>query len=497
MKRKIFLVLVTALLSAAIFAQSDDDLFGDDSFTSYKDDDLFGDDNDLFGSDDDLFSGDTIQKVSDVSAKSDLSKGVIFDSGSIKVGGSLNAGLSTNTILYAPDNTDLGDNIHNTKLSPDLSAMLSVDARPTDNLRMYTKFGLAYPFENKVSTQLMFTPVALQIPTGMVNPPYANVNLPLATSAESTILDWFKLKELFTDFSMYDRAFFRFGIHTVTWGAGHFFSPVSDMINSSSIDPENPDKQVDGSLNLRTQVVFPGTQNCLWFYVVPSTNFVNQTAESYARDTALAGKYEFLIENWEVGLGGLWKHNTAPKGMLTLSGSFKKLSLYGEFVYSHGAMSEWLDNDDWEDKTGIFQAVGGFMYIWKDPGITLMGEYYFNSNYLDSPYKNIIYGHNIAAMLNFSELFGNKDFSASLFAMSNLGRKEYTSEELELMKLYGMSQSDIDAISGSTLNTSLMTYYKPIKEMTFGVGPTVKFKDFETNPTVSLKFTVNLGGGKF
>lgn len=492
MKRKIFLVLVTALLSAAIFAQSDDDLFGDDSFTSYKDDDLFGDDNDLFGSDDDLFSGDTIQKVSDVSAKSDLSKGVIFDSGSIKVGGSLNAGLSTNTILYAPDNTDLGDNIHNTKLSPDLSAMLSVDARPTDNLRMYTKFGLAYPFENRVYTQLQFTPVVFQImPTMPV------INLPLATSAESTILDWFKLKELFTDFSMYDRAFFRFGIHTVTWGAGHFFSPVSDMINSSSIDPENPDKQVDGSLNLRTQVVFPGTQNCLWFYVVPSTNFVNQTAESYARDTALAGKYEFLIENWEVGLGGLWKHNTAPKGMLTLSGSFKKLSLYGEFVYSHGAMSEWLDNDDWEDKTGIFQAVGGFMYIWKDPGITLMGEYYFNSNYLDSPYKNIIYGHNIAAMLNFSELFGNKDFSASLFAMSNLGRKEYTSEELELMKLYGMSQSDIDAISGSTLNTSLMTYYKPIKEMTFGVGPTVKFKDFETNPTVSLKFTVNLGGGKF
>ena len=205
--KKILTLLFISFLTFSIFAQSDDDLFGDDDF--------FGD--------------DCIEEVVDVSAKSDLSKGVIFDTGSIKVGGSLTAGISTNTVLYSPSSTDFGENFKNTKLKPDLSAMLSVDARPTETLRMYTKFGLAYPFVNS-ATSVTYQTAINPIPTFQTT---------------TSIADWFKLKELFTDFSIKDTAFFRFGIHTVTWGAGYFFSPVSDMINTSSIDPENPEKQVD------------------------------------------------------------------------------------------------------------------------------------------------------------------------------------------------------------------------------------------------------------
>ena len=67
--KKIFSISVVLLLTMGfLFAQSDDDLFGGD-------DDLFGDDDFL------------IEEVSDVSAKSDLSKGVLFDNGSVKIGG--------------------------------------------------------------------------------------------------------------------------------------------------------------------------------------------------------------------------------------------------------------------------------------------------------------------------------------------------------------------------------------------------------------------------
>ena len=236
--KRFLILLIMGLTAAFAFAQSDDDLFFDD---------------------DDMFGEDTIEVVSDVSAKTDLSKGVIFDSGAVKVGGSLEAGLSTSTLLYSEEENSFQDNLYNTTLSPNLSAMLSVDARPTETLRIYTKFGFAYPFVDKATASLTMTPT-----------PAVNIS----------INNWFKLKECFTDFSIKDTAFFRFGVHTVTWGAGYFYSPVSDMINSSSIDPENPEAQVDGSLNLRTQIVFPNTQNCLWFYVIPSTNFQNQTAES-------------------------------------------------------------------------------------------------------------------------------------------------------------------------------------------------------------------------
>ena len=448
MKKLIFL-FGAFLLATPVFAQSDDDLFG--------------------GSDDDLFADDSIVEVKDVSAKTDLSKGVIFDAGSIKIGGSLTAGITTNTVLYSPENKSLGENIYNSKLKPDLSAMLSVDARPTDILRIYTKFGFAYPFEDKV----------------------------VAGVSSSSVVNWFKLKELFTDFSLKDTAFFRFGIHTVTWGTGYFFSPVSDMINTSSIDPENPEKQVDGALNLRTQIVFPNSQNCLWFYVIPSTNFTNQTAESYMRETALAGKFDLLIGNWEFGLGGYYKYQNAPKAMLTATGSLKKIGFYGEFVYSYGSTQEWGRNPEWDNKTNIIQATAGISYYWKEPMITFAAQYYFNGNTKDIPYNYVISGHNVAAMLNFGKLFNNKDFTLSIFAMGNFGRVEMTEQEIAAYRAYGVNDEALNAMSGTSLTTTAMVYYSPIKELKVGLGPSLTFKDFKNNPTLSLKLSANFGGGQF
>lgn len=468
--KKTLTLLFISFLTFSIFAQSDDDLFADDDF--------FGDDG--------------IEEVADVSAKSDLSKGVIFDSGSIKVGGSLSAGISTNTILYSPDSSDFGENFKNTKLTPDLSAMLSVDARPTETLRIYTKFGLAYPFVNSASGYLKTDF------TGNFTPDYfaldANMQPVVGVKTTNSISDWFKLKELFTDFSIKDTAFFRFGVHTVTWGAGYFFSPVSDMINTSSIDPENPEKQVDGSLNLRTQIIIPNSQNCLWFYVIPSTKFTNQTAEGYARDTAIAGKADILVGNWELGLGAFYKYQNAPKAMLTATGSLKKVSFFGELVYSYGAASEWTKNTDWNDKTSIFQATAGLSYYWKDPMITLAAQYYYNGNDMDSPHNYVFGGHNFAAMVNFGKVFGNKDITASIFSMANFGRKEFTESEIAMLKEMGY---DVNSMLQKSLTTTAMLYYSPIKEMKLGLGPVISFIKFDKNPDVSLKLSVTLGGGKF
>ena len=457
--KKILSIFIISFLTLNIFAQSDDDLFGDDDF----------------------FSDDGIEEVVDVSAKDELSKGVIFDTGSIKVGGSLTAGITTNTILYSPASTDFGENLKNTKLKPDLSALLSVDARPTETLRIYTKFGLAYPFVNNATSAT-----------------YQTATTPYPTFKTTTsINDWFKLKELFTDFSIKDTAFFRFGIHTVTWGAGYFFSPVSDMINTTSIDPENPEKQVDGALNLRTQIIIPNSQNCLWFYVIPSTKFEGQTAEAYARDTALAGKADILIGNWELGLGAFYKYQNAPKAMLTATGSLKKVSFFGELVYSYGAASEWTKNTDWDDKTSIFQATAGLSYYWKDPMITLAAQYYYNGNDKDMPYNYVIGGHNLAAMVNFGKILGNKDLSASIFSMANFGREELSDSDRALLKMAGVDESLISSMTGTSLTTTAMLYYSPIKEMKVGMGPVLTFKTFDENPTISLKLSATLGGGKF
>lgn len=443
-------------IGASLFAQSDDDLFG--------------------GSDDDFFADDGIDIVDEVTAKSDLSKGTLFENGSIKIGGMFNASLGTTTVLYADDDASFGDHVKDTTLTPTLNAFLSVDARPTETLRMYTKFGLGYPFTDKAFTNLVYN-----MDTGM----------PIITGAETSITNWFKLKELFTDFSIADRAFFRFGVHTVTWGTGYFFSPVSDMINASSINPEDTDAQVDGVLNLRTQITFPDSQNCLWLYVVPSTDFKNAgSAESYAKQTALAAKGDFVIGGWEFGVGGYWKYQNAPKAMITASGSLKKFSLFGEFVYQYGGASEWAQNTDWEDKTNIIQATAGVSYYFKDPMITLAAQYYYDGNDKDIQ-QYFTHGHNIAAIANFGKIFGNEDITANIFAMVNVGKEDIPEEYKIAFADYGIASYLNSATFSAMLN------YNPIKDFAIGLGPYITVNDWDSQPVVALKLNATLGGGKF
>lgn len=474
MKRNIFLILTLFFVTFG-FAQSDDDFFT-------SEEDMFSSGDEMFTNDDDLFGDDGIEAVDDVKPKSDLSKGVLFDSGSIKIGGNFSTSLSTMTTLYSEENKSFADNLKDTKLTPTASALLSVDARPTQELRMYTKFGISYPY-----TMGLF---------------YNNGGI--------SITNWFKLKELFTDFSIADRAFFRFGLHTVTWGTGLFFSPVSDMINTSSINPEDTSAQVEGSLNLRTQITFPDSQNCLWLYVIPSTNFTNQTtAESYVRDTALAGKYELVLGGWELGLGAFWKYETAPKGMITLTGSLKNLSLFGEFVYRYGANSEWKVNKNWDNKTSIFLATVGFSRYWKDPSITLAAQYYYDGNSIDNlvdetytdttpPYTthhivvpSLTKGHNVAAVVNFGRIFGTTDLTATLFAMANFGKDQLTGEAKTYLDNSGYSSLF------NTMTVSAMLTYSPVSAFSVGMGPYLTWASYDKNPTVSLKLTLKLGGGKF
>ena len=250
-------------------------------------------------------------------------------------------------------------------------------------------------------------------------------------------------------------------------------------------------------MNLRTQIIIPNSQNCLWFYVIPSTNFTNQTAESYARDTAVAGKADILIGNWELGLGAFYKYQNAPKAMITATGSLKKVSFFGELVYSYGAASEWTKNTDWDDKTSIFQATAGLTYYWKDPMITLAAQYYYNGNDKDAPFNYAIGGHNFAALVNFGKVLGNKDITATIFSMANFGREELSDSELAVLKMAGVDESLISSMTGTSFTTTAMLYYSPVKEMKVGMGPVLTFKTFDENPTVALKLSATLGGGKF
>lgn len=481
MKKTLISILFLAAASTFLCAQSDDELFN-------SDDDFF-------------FEDDTIVELPETSNTSsttsasiisgaDLSHGTLFENGSIKIGGRFTTSMGTSTTLWEPEtktnkDKNFGDYLAETTLTPTASALLSIDARPTQTLRMYTKFGLAYPFETTARSTAT-TKLEKRELFGMQ---IENYNTTVSTS----VTDYLQLKELFTDFSIADRAFFRFGLHTVTWGTGYFFSPISDIINTSSIDPENVNEQVNGALNLRTQITFPDSQNCLWLYVIPSTKTINSVSTAtYAKDTALAGKADLLFGNVEVGIGGYYKYQNSPKAILTATGSLKKMSLFAETLYQYGADTEWAKNTDWSNKTNIIQATIGCSYIWKTPAITLAAQYYYDSNDIDLMHQYVTHGHNLAAALNFGKIAGNSDLSATIFAMGNYGKEDLSEIYKQMISTLGISTSYL-----STMTLSAMMTYSPISTFSVSAGPYLTWENFEKGPATAFKLNLSLGGGKF
>ena len=467
MKKQFLIPLILLLSIGTLSAQSDED---------------------LFGSDDDLFGGDDflIEEIEDVSATTDLSKGILFDNGSVKIGGSLSASASLSTTLYQED-TKFLDNLKASTLSPSLGSSITLDARPNQDLRLFSRFNLNYPFTGNV----------------------------------------LNVKEMFTDFNAGEYVSFRFGLHTVTWGTGLFYSPVSDMINTSSIDPEHRDEQVDGSLNLRTLINIPGTMNNLWFYVIPDKGTWQ------ARDTALAIKGEFVAGGWELGAGAFYKYNTAPRVMLTASGSIKKWALFGEAVYQYGSDREWLEKQSFKDKKSVFKATAGFMRSWSDPNIMLLAQYYYDGNDFDASKMSDVFfylqnmnlvfseystkGHNAAISLGFSELFGCKDLSFSLLAIANFTKPkliDLDAAEVKAMLAYAdaaaMGQDSTQPKPSVILNEAINSLknsprgifsatlnYAFNENTSMGFGPYITVADWKKAPVVSLKIDFSLGGGKF
>lgn len=430
--------------------------------------------------DDDFFFDDGIEEVTSVSASSDLSKGILFENGSVKIGGSLSSSISTMTTLFSSEDKSFSDNLADTTLTPTLNSTLSIDARPVQDLRIYTKFAFNYPFTS----------------VGTASIPNPNPNPPL-TVVPVAISDYLNVKECFTDFSVADRAYFRFGIHTVSWGTGFFFSPVSDIINTSSINPEDTDAQVDGCLNLRAQITFPDSLNCLWLYAVPSSDFK-------ANKTAFAAKYEFLLGGWEFGTGAYYKYEAAPKAMITASGSLKKMTIFGEALYQYGGNSEWQADSSWNNKSSIFQATVGVSYYWKDPQITLAAQYYYDGNDVDKLYSipsildipEFYQGHNIAFITNFGKIGDVKDLSISLFGMMNFGRNDVFVTTAGLSQLGAMSLKESD-INLPVATFSATANYSVNSALSFGAGPYITVTDWDEKPVVALKLSAKLGGGNY
>ncbi|GHV17008.1 hypothetical protein FACS189493_3860 [Spirochaetia bacterium] len=430
MRKYLAILLAALILPAAMLAAQD------------ADDDIFFGDDDFFGG-----GGDMVTEMPAGSSKAfSLSDINIFGTDTVRIGGSLTSSLQT--IVQWKENDDSAYQYDSAALAPDIRGAFFIDARPSTNLRIYSKFTYAFPFKTSVS---------------------------LGFSIPSFDIPQFNVFELFTDFSWNESVFFRFGKHTIKWGVGYFFSPT-DVLNLSVIDPEEPETQREGPVSLRAQFIFPNTQNVLYTYVLPDTNTF------HAEDTALAAKFEFPVGTTELGFGLWYKRLLSPRFTVTFSGTIAgKVSAFGEGLFAWGKDDEWLAEKAVGDMGPVFQATAGLLYTNTDLHLTLMGQYFYNG----------FGGTDSGASGTMANLSG---YSGQHYAAASISLSELFTPKLGVT-LFGMFGFDTE--SG---RANLAISWSFFDELSVSAGPTFSYGDEYTKDgksAIGLQITAKLGGGRF
>jgi hypothetical protein len=383
MMKRVSILLILILFVSPLFAETTDEseLFGS------SEDEMFG----SSGSEDDLFGGSDDLLTDIESSETDMGSAMLTSEQPVVIGGSYSFSLTPGWGWKFDESDDIG------AVSANLSSRLYFDARPDETIRVYGKAVLSYPFEETT------------------------------TRSFSDILS---VQELFSDFTVGEDLFVRVGKQNLNWGVGYFFSPAN-LLNISSIDPLDPEAELTGPVSIKMNKPV-GIDNIYGYVIIPSAQ-VSLDGLKYA------AKYEKVIGNSEVGLGGLYTYGDDPIVMSTLSTSIGDVALFAEGTATFAAI------DDVE-----FAATAGGRYSWSAPesdlSLNLAGQYYYDQS-LPADFR-----HN--TMVNVT-LGINSDLSAGVSWLNSAVKLvqptvtwspfEYMNIQLAGIYLYG----DINSFMGS------------------------------------------------
>ena len=458
---------------------------------------------------DELFGGDTEALVTPEQANAekdgvfltgDLKTATLaLESNKLRIGGSLNAELGLKYV-WADPYTKKNDvkkaflNPEVAQLRPTIGANLFFDARPVQDLKLYGKFIFEFPFEKNLNGKI-------SVPKSLVPP--NGVDIPVSVNGSPN----FKIWELYTDFSTKDIAFFRFGKHTVKWGTGYFYSPA-DVINISRIDPQKPTADREGPVSLRTHIVIPKTQYNIWLYLLPDTETFKP------QYTAGAAKAEFVFGDWELGVGGWYRYEKAPRFITTLSGSIAgKVAVFAEGVFAWGSDYTYYRDDDaltpyTVKNKPFFQATLGGSYSNADSHTMLAFQYYYNG----FGYTNSRSADRIADSA--ADALNNKNFtdpgvkeilekSREVAAMGNRGQhyiaftvsqNKIGTEDLTANLFQQFAITELEGLTTLSLN------WKIFKFVQMSTGPIFTYPlspSSHSEGSIGYNLSFKLGGGKF
>ena len=486
--KKIIVLFFMMMLVSAVFAQE-----AAGTETGSLEDELFGGDTEALVTPE---QANAETQKDGVSLTGDLKTATLaLESNKLRIGGSLNAELGLKYVWADPytKKNDAKKAFLNPKqavLQPTIGANLFFDARPVQDLKLYGKFIFEFPFEKNLNGKI-------SVPKSLVPP--NGVDIPVSVNGSPN----FKIWELYTDFSTKDIAFFRFGKHTVKWGTGYFYSPA-DVINISRIDPQKPTEDREGPVSLRTHIVIPKTQYNIWLYLLPDTETFKP------QYTAGAAKAEFVFGDWELGVGGWYRYEKAPRFITTLSGSIAgKVAVFAEGVFAWGSDYTYYKNDTTLTPYTVknkpfFQATLGGSYSNADSHTMLAFQYYYNGfGYANTKAADNITDTAVAALKsqNFTDPSLKK--YENIAAMGNRGQhyiaftisqNKIGTEDLTANLFQQFAISELEGLTTLSLN------WKIFKFVQMSTGPIFSYPlspASHSKGSIGYNLSFKLGGGKF
>ncbi len=248
-----------------------------------------------------------VENVGKASMAKELEKSLLTNN-LVRIGGKYHFYTTSVWSWTNPDFSSFSDTLTNPDsedLSVDLGATLYFDARPDENFRVFGKTDISYPFSESADSGRSFDDIV-------------------------------HIRELFSDFNWKNILFFRGGKQVINWGVGYFFSPA-DIVNLSSINPEDPEAELEGPLALKVNFPF-GIHNA-YLYLIDS----NATKWD---EITVAPKLEFVIYDTEIGIGGVYEKDKSPEAMVTLTTSISDFNVFGESVLSYGSDKKFVEEVD-------------------------------------------------------------------------------------------------------------------------------------------------------
>ena len=216
---------------------------------------------------------------------------------------------------------------------------------------------------------------------------FANMEATYNSRSRETVSD---LREVFLDFNIADRVYFRTGKQVLQWGRCSLWNPT-DLIN---IEKKTFIRKIgyrDGAYGVKFHAPF-GTDYNIY-------GFLDAGSAEEDRDLGGALKFEFLAGRTEMAFSGWGRRNRSAVFGYDVSSRLGDVDIAGEVAVAGrdntryvreeaGTLSTYLKDDRWTTRAALNLSRGFRLGDFNDR-LTVATEFYYNQNgYTRSPFRD-------------------------------------------------------------------------------------------------------------